>query len=85
MDPFSLSGAAALLVGGLLTGGGFAVASKVVQETEKLGRNIYHEITDEFAQHRKQKDISPLQKNDDINLKLTKGERDLLQELTKSK
>ena len=73
-----------LVLGGLIGGTTFAIGAKAVQGTADLIKNVYHEITDEFAEHRKQKVISPLQENDDINLKLTKGERQLLAEISKS-
>lgn len=74
----------ALILGGLIGGTTFAVGASVVQEVKVLGKNVFHKIEDEFAQHRKQKEISPLQVNDDISDKLTKSERTLLTELTKS-
>lgn len=75
----------ALIMAGLIGGTTFAVGASVVQEVESLGVNLYHKIEDEFAKHRKQKEISPLQMNDDISNKLTNSERKLLNELTKSK
>jgi hypothetical protein len=70
-----------LIGAGLATGFGFVVAAESVRFAEKEFKEGYDVIKHEFADARKNPEVSPLQDNIDINTKVTKGERELLKSL----
>lgn len=79
----SLTAGAALLGGAIITGIGFVAGGQIVQATEHGIIKGYNYIKNEFADNRKNPDVSPIQENTNINTKVTNGERELLKELLK--
>jgi hypothetical protein len=79
----SLAAGAALLGGAVVTGAGFVAGGQIVQAAEQGIIKGYNYIKNEFADKRKNPDVSPIQENTDINTKITNGERELLKELLK--
>lgn len=77
----SLAAGAALLGGAIITGAGFVAGGQIIQGAEQEITKGWNIIKNEFAQHRKNKDVSPIQENLQIDEKVTNGERALLKAL----